>query len=535
MGQGENQARYGIEHHGIKNVGRIYWTANTPVLYEQIVRRREGLISHLGPVVVRTGHFTGRSPDDKLIVRETSSEDKIWWGRVNTPMDPAKFDTLYFRLLAYLQGKDIFVQDCSVGADPTYQIPIRIITENAWHNLFARNMFIQIKDPAQVIQHVPEFTVINVPRFHAFPEVDGTHSEVFILLNLAKKLILIGGTSYAGEIKKSIFTLLNYIYPQKDVLSMHCSANVGTGGDVAIFFGLSGTGKTTLSADPERRLIGDDEHGWSAKGIFNFEGGCYAKVIRLSREAEPEIYECTRRFGTILENVAIDAETRRIDLNDETLTENTRAGYPIAHIENALRSGIGGHPKNIFMLTYDAFGVLPPIAKLTPEQTMYHFLTGYTAKVAGTERGMGKEPQATFSSCFGAPFMALPPAVYAKLLKDRISKHKVNCWLINTGLSGGPFGIGERIRIAYTRAMIHAALRGALDDVPTWQDPIFNLHVPASCEGVPPQILNPRNTWSNVNEYDAVASDLASKFFKNFEQFAPHVSPEVKLAGPRGR
>jgi len=314
---------------------------------------------------------------------------------------------------------------------------------------------------------------------------------------------------------------------------MHCSANVGPNGDVAIFFGLSGTGKTTLSADPERSLIGDDEHGWSETGVFNFEGGCYAKVIRLSREAEPQIYECTRRFGTILENVAIDAKTRRIDLDDDTLTENTRAGYPLGHIENALRSGLGDHPRNIFMLTYDAFGVLPPIAKLTPEQAIYHFLTGYTAKVAGTERGMGKEPQATFSSCFGAPFLPLPPAVYAKLLRDRISNHKVNCWLVNTGLTGGPFGIGKRISIGHTRAIIHTALRGDLHNVPTWQDPIFNLHIPVSCQGVPTEILNPRNTWSRPNEYDTVASDLAAKFVKNFEQFEPHVSPEVRMAGPR--
>jgi len=524
---------YGIEQHGIKNVGTVFWTPSTPVLYEAVVRRREGLISHLGPIVVRTGHFTGRSPNDKRIVREDSSEGEIWWGSVNVPMEPTKFDMLHSRLLAYLQGRDLFVQDCFVGADPVHRIPIRIITEYAWHSLFARNMFIQIKDRSQLVNHIPQFTVINTPRFHALPELDGTNSEAYIIVNFGKRLILIGGTSYAGEIKKSIFTLLNYLYPQKGVLSMHCSANMGTKGDVAIFFGLSGTGKTTLSADPERQLIGDDEHGWSDEGIFNSEGGCYAKVINLSKEAEPDIYECTRRFGTVLENVAIEVQTRRIDLDDASLTENTRAGYPISHIKNAVLSGMGGHPKHIIMLTYDAFGVLPPLAKLTPEQAMYHFLTGYTAKVAGTERGMGREPQSTFSTCFGAPFMALPPAVYAKLLRDKINRHKVNCWLVNTGLSGGPFGVGKRVRIADTRAMIRAILDNSLSDVPSRLDPIFNLQIPVSCGGISQDILNPRNTWQNPGDYDKVALDLASKFTKNFEKFAPDVSHDVREAGPR--
>jgi phosphoenolpyruvate carboxykinase (ATP) len=530
-----HSVHYDIDQHGIKNVGRVFWTPSTPVLYEEIVRRREGLISHLGPIVVRTGHYTGRSPNDKQIVREASSEEKIWWGSVNVPMEPTKFDMLYARLLAYLQGRDLFIQDCFVGADPIHRIPIRIITEYAWHSLFARNMFIQIKERSQLIHHIPQFTVINTPRFHALPELDGTNSEAYIIVNFGKKLILIGGTSYAGEIKKSIFTLLNYLYPQKEVLSMHCSANMGAKGDVAIFFGLSGTGKTTLSADPYRQLIGDDEHGWSDEGIFNSEGGCYAKVINLSKEAEPQIYECTRRFGTVLENVAIDVETRRIDLNDASLTENTRAGYPISHIENAVRSGTGDHPRNIIMLTFDAFGVLPPIAKLSPEQAMYHFLSGYTAKVAGTEREMGKAPQAIFSPCFGAPFMALPPAIYARLLIDKINKHKVNCWLVNTGLSGGSFGVGERIKIAYTRATIRAILNNSLSNVPTRLDPIFNLHVPVSCEGIAHEILDPRNTWRNPSDYDKVALELASKFSKNFEKFAPDVSREVREAGPRAR
>ncbi len=528
------QSHYGLEHHGIKNVGTIYWNPSTPILYEEIVRRREGIMAHLGPIVVRTGHHTGRSPNDKRIVREKTSEKKIWWSPVNVPMEPEKFEVLYFRMLAYLQGKDVFVQDCFAGADPKYQVPIRIITESAWHNLFSRDMFVQIKDSSELAHHIPKFTIINVPKFHAMPEMDGTNSESFIIVNFGKRLILIGGTSYAGEIKKSVFTVLNYLYPQEKVLSMHCSANVGEKGDVAVFFGLSGTGKTTLSADAERLLIGDDEHGWSDKGIFNFEGGCYAKVIRLSPEAEPEIYECTRKFGTILENVGIDTETRRIDLDDGSLTENTRAAYPISHIARAVRSGVADHPRNIIMLTYDAFGVLPPIAKLSPEQAMYQFLSGYTAKVAGTEKGLGKEPQATFSTCFGAPFMALPPTVYAGLLGERIKSHQVKCWLVNTGLSGGPFGVGERIKIAHTRAMIHQALAGKLDQVPTQTDPIFQLQVPQACNGVPTEILEPRSTWRKPREYDAKARDLAARFRENFKQFSSKVSARVRNAGPGG-
>ncbi len=532
MDHGNRTPQYGLEHHGIKNAGNIYWNLTTPELYEQVVRRREGVIGHLGPIVVRTGHHTGRSPNDKRIVREKSTADKIWWSPVNVPMEAEKFEMLNSKLLAYLQGKDIFVQDCHVGADPKYQVPIRIITESAWHNLFSRNMFIQLKEPDTYARHVPKFTIINVPRFHADPERDGTNSEAFIVVNFGKRLIIIGGTSYAGEIKKSVFTVLNYLYPQEKVLSMHCSANVGEGGDVAVFFGLSGTGKTTLSADPDRYLIGDDEHGWSDKGVFNFEGGCYAKVIRLSLEAEPDIYACTRKFGTILENVAIDQETRRIDLNDGTYTENTRAAYPISHIQKALRSGVGGHPRNVIMLTFDAFGVLPPIAKLTQEQAMYQFLTGYTAKVAGTEKGLGQEPQATFSTCFGAPFMALPPTVYSGLLGDRIKEHQVNCWLVNTGLTGGPFGVGQRIKIAHTRAMIHQALKGGLDDVPMELDPVFNLRVPAYCAGVPKEILATRSTWKKPGDYDLKARELAARFRENFKQYASKVSAKVRKAGP---
>lgn len=523
---------YGLERHGIHNTGNVYWNLSTPALYEQAVRHREGLIAHLGPLVVRTGQYTGRSPRDKFVVREPTSEDKIWWGSVNQPFDPACFDRLYGRLMAYVQGRDLFVQDLYVGADPAYRLPIRVITENAWQNLFARNMFIR-PDRSELQYLVPQFTVLAVPNFHGIPEVDCTRTEVFVVVNFERRLILIGGTAYAGEIKKSVFTILNYLLPLERVLSMHCSANMGPGGDVALFFGLSGTGKTSLSADPARTLIGDDEHGWSDSGVFNFEGGCYAKVIRLSREAEPEIYETTRKFGTILENVAIDTLTRRIDLNDASLTENTRAAYPITHIANASRTGMGGHPSNIMMLTADAFGVMPPIARLTADQAMYHFLSGYTAKVAGTERGLGAEPEATFSTCFGAPFLVLHPSVYAKLLGEKVDRHKAKTWLVNTGWIGGPFGVGERIKIGYTRAMVHAALDGLLEDVPCRTDPVFGLEVPTAVPGVPSDLLWPRDTWQDPDAYDRQARMLAEKFRANFQQFEDQVSEGVKAAGPR--
>ena len=529
--QGTTHSSYGLENHGIQNVNAVYWNLSTSLLYEEAIRRREGRLAHLGPLVVRTGQHTGRSPNDKFIVREPSSADKVWWGKVNRAMEPAQFETLHRRLLAYLQGKDLFVQDAFVGADPSYRLPIRVITETAWHNLFARNMFIQAK-PDELATHIPQFTVINAPNFHAIPEVDGTRSEVFVVLNFGARLVLVGGTQYAGEIKKSLFTVMNYLLPQQNVLSMHCSANIAPNGGVAIFFGLSGTGKTTLSADPSRTLIGDDEHGWSERGVFNFEGGCYAKVIRLSAIAEPEIYETTRRYGTILENVGFDSATGRLNLDDDSLTENTRAAYPISHIPNATRDGLGGHPTNIIMLTADAFGVLPPIAKLTPAQAMYHFLSGYTAKVAGTEKGV-TEPQATFSACFGAPFMALSPTVYANLLGDKIAKHKVNVWLVNTGWSGGPYGVGQRMKIAYTRAMVRAALDGALNDVPINLDPTFGIAVPNACPDVPAQVLNPRNTWADPAAYDTQARKLAAMFAENFKTFSDQVSPEVRAAGPK--
>ncbi|MDY6911023.1 MAG: phosphoenolpyruvate carboxykinase (ATP) [Chloroflexota bacterium] len=524
-------SHYGLENHGFKNLGNIYWNPSTPVLYEEIVQRREGFISHLGPIVVRTGHYTGRSPDDKFIVKEPTSHNEIWWGSVNKPFDPQRFDSLYNRLMGYLQGRDIFVQDCYAGAEAADPVPIRIITETAWHNLFARNIFVQIKDAEKLRSHVPLFTIIVTPNFHSYPETDGTNSGAYVIVNFGKRLILVGGTSYAGEIKKSVFTVMTYLLPYARVLPMHCSANIGSNDDVALFFGLSGSGKTTLSTDPARRLIGDDEHGWGDKGVFSFEGGCYAKAVRLSREDQAQIYECTRKFGTVLENVGFDAVTRRLDLDDSTLTENTRAAYPIAHIDESVRSGIGGHPKHIFMLSCDAFGVLPPIARLTPEQAMYHFLSGYTARVAGTEVGIDSGVRATFSACYGAPFMALRPTVYARMLGERIERHQTTCWLVNTGWSGGPLGTGRRINIAITRAMISAALVGKLDDAPMEKDPIFGLSVPTSCEGVLGEIFNPRTTWQDPLEYDATALELAARFRDNFEQYREHAPTGVSDAG----
>jgi len=524
-----------LQELGIFNTGELRWNLNTPALYEQAIRRREGTLAHLGPLVVRTGHHTARAAEDKYIVDEPSSSKKIWWGKVNKPISEEAFDRLYNRVVAYIQGKELYVEDVYAGADPKYRRAIRVVTENAWHNLFVRNMFIRVQDKYELENHRPDFTVLHVPHFHASPEMDGTRSETFIIPHFGKRLVIIGGTSYAGEIKKSVFTIMNYLLPQQNVLSMHCSANIGRSDDVAVFFGLSGTGKTTLSADPERRLIGDDEHGWSDDGVFNFQGGCNAKVIRLSPEAEPEIYETTRKFGTILENVTIDPETRRIDLDDGTLTENTRAAYPLSHIPSAIDDGRGGVPKNIAMLTYDAFGVMPLISKLTPEQAIYHFISGYTAKVGGTEKGLGKEPKAVFSACFGAPFMALHPSEYARLLADKIKKYKVNCWLVNTGLIGGPFGIGERVKIKFTRAMIKAALTGALKDVSYTTEPVFGLAIPDECPNVSREVLNPRNTWNSASDYDEMAAQLARKFRDNFKEYEKQVSDEVINAGPGQR
>jgi phosphoenolpyruvate carboxykinase (ATP) len=525
--------RVGLDAVGIDGPAAVHWNLSVAALYEEAVCRREGTISVNGPIVCSTGQHTGRSPNDKFIVKEPSSQQHVAWGKVNRPITLESFDRVLSRLQAYLRGKDLFVQDCYAGADPSYRLPVRVITERAWHNLFARHLFIPELDPTRRLQHQPEFTVIDAPSFTANPATDHTNSETFILVNFARRLVLIGGTNYAGEIKKSIFSVMNYLLPLKDVMPMHCSANVGAAGDVALFFGLSGTGKTTLSSDVSRRLIGDDEHGWSADGVFNFEGGCYAKMIRLSADAEPQIYATTRRFGTVLENVACNPITRELDLNDDRVTENTRGAYPLEFIENAVPSRQGGHPANVVMLTADAFGVLPPIARLTPAAAMYHFLSGYTAKVAGTERGV-TEPKATFSTCFGAPFMVWDPNVYAKLLGERIARHHARVWLVNTGWTGGAYGVGSRMKIGHTRAMINAALTGALDNVATATDPIFNLSVPASCPDVPAEVLNPRNTWTDKSAYDAQARKLAAMFAENFKTFAGTASAEVKDAGPRG-
>jgi phosphoenolpyruvate carboxykinase (ATP) len=532
MGQeGRNPSSFGLDHLGIQNAQNEFWNLAAPVIYEHAIRRGEGVISQDGPLVVNTGRYTGRSPDDKFVVKEPSSDSHIWWGKVNRPFETAKFDQVHQRMLAYLQGRDLYVQDLFAGADPKYRKPVRIVSEYAWHSLFVQNMFIR-PTPEQLSKHIPEYTILCAPNFKADPATDGTRSEAFILVNFGKKLVLIGGTQYAGEMKKSVFTIMNYALPLQNVMSMHCSANVGANGDVALFFGLSGTGKTTLSTDAARKLIGDDEHGWSDDGVFNFEGGCYAKVIKLSASAEPEIYQTTRTFGTVLENVVIDPITRAQNLDDDSRTENTRGCYPLTQIENAELSGMAGHPQNVIFLTADAFGVMPPVSKLTPEQAMYHFLSGYTAKLAGTERGV-KEPQATFSTCFGAPFMALQPSVYANLLKEKLNKHKAQCWLVNTGWGGGPFGVGKRISIAHTRAIIRSILDGKLRDVATKPDPVFGLNIPEMCDSVPKEILTPRGTWANAADYDAKAKDLAARFSKNFETFAPTVSKEVTASGPR--
>jgi phosphoenolpyruvate carboxykinase (ATP) len=523
---------YGLDNHGFTSLGVEYWNLSTPALYEHAVHKREAMVAHLGPLVARTGTHTGRSPNDKFVVREPYSEKDIWWGKVNRPFESDAFEQLHLRMLAYFQNKDVYVQDCYAGADPNYRLPVRVITQQAWHSLFARTMFIHNLTPEQYANHVPEFTIIHAPFFHASPEVDNTLSPTFILLDFKRKLVLIGGTEYAGEIKKSIFTVLNYILPRQGVLSMHCSANYGKDkDDAALFFGLSGTGKTTLSSDPNRILIGDDEHGWSDDGIFNFEGGCYAKVIRLSKEGEPEIYEKTRRFGTVLENVVIDNNTRRLDLDSDLFTENTRAAYSIDSISNADKSGVCGHPKNVIFLTADAYGVMPPIAKLTIEQAMYHFISGYTAKVAGTEKGM-KGVSSTFSACFGAPFLPLHPAVYAELLREKLQQHGSDVWLINTGWTGGPYGEGQRMSLKYTRAVVTAVLEDKLNGVEMRKDPTFGFMVPTQVPGVPSEVLNPRNTWADKAAYDAKAADLARQFKANFENYIDQTSEDVAAAGP---
>lgn len=524
---------FALESLGLYNLRKIYWNLPTEALYEEIVFRGEGRLSHLGPVIVDTGKHTARAASDKFIVYEPSTQNNIWWGEYNRPYSQDKFDELYSRLQGFLQGRDLFVQDCYGGADPELRKPVRIVTEYAWHSLFARNMFIKPQTNDEYRRHVPEFTVIAIPSFKAFPQFDGTPANTFIVLNFDQNLCIIGNTAYGGEIKKSIFTVLNYFLPLQGIMPMHCSANIGKDGHTALFFGLSGTGKTTLSADPNRHLIGDDEHGWSDEGVFNFEDGCYAKVIGLSASAEPEIYACTRKFGTILENVIYDPVTRLIDLEDDTITENTRASYPLDYIENAIQDKRGGHPNNIILLTCDASGVMPPIAQLTPDQALYHFISGYTAKVGGTEIGLGEEPEITFSACFGAPFMVHHPAFYADLLKRKILRYDVNCWLVNTGWVGGPYGIGKRISIRYTRDLLNAALDGRLLSVEYYTDPIFGFQVPKSAPKVPEHVLYPASSWESEEAYMRRYRGLASRFIDNFKKFDRDVPKEIRDVGPK--
>jgi len=527
----ERRGQTGLEQQGLAPSGTIHWNLVAPELVQAAMRQGNADLADMGPLVAITTPHTGRSPNDKFIVKEAESEGDVWWGKVNRPFEPAKFDLLLADVRAYLSAQpDLYVQDLWAGADPAFRLPVRFVSPSAWHMLFVRNMFIR-PELADLPTFVPGFSVIHAPEFEADPERHGTRTGTFIILSFAQRIIVVGGTRYAGELKKSIFTVMNYLMPKRGVLSMHCSANIGVSGDTALFFGLSGTGKTTLSADPERHLIGDDEHGWSEEGVFNFEGGCYAKVINLSPEGEPDIFLTTQMFGTILENVVLDANSRRVNFADGSITENTRASYPLHYIRNCVPGGRGGHPRNVIFLTADAFGVLPPIARLTPEQAMYYFLSGYTAKVAGTERGV-TEPQATFSACFGAVFLVWHPTKYADMLGKLLSKHKVAVWLVNTGWTGGPFGVGRRMKLAYTRAMVRAALGGELAGVPTTRDPIFGLSVPAAVKGVPSALLSARATWSDPAAYDAQARKLAAMFEKNFEQFADASSAAVRRAGP---
>jgi phosphoenolpyruvate carboxykinase (ATP) len=529
---GELASDFGLDNHGLTNLRCVYWNLPVEALYEEIVFRGEGTITRDGAAVFSTGKHSSRAAQDKFIAREPSSESQVDWGEYNRPIGAEKFDEIWGRMLGFLQGRDLFVQDCLVNAQPEYRLPIRIVTERAWHSFFARNMFEPLANREAYRQHVPEFTVVCAPSFKAYEPADGTRTPTFIVLSLERRLCVIGGTAYAGELKKSVFTLLNYLLPLEGVLSMHCSANVGPDGDTALFFGLSGTGKTTLSADPTRGLIGDDEHGWSDEGVFNMENGCYAKVIRLSPTAEPEIYSTTHRFGTILENVVFDPVTRSVDLDDDAITENTRASYPLSFIGNAVPERMGGHPKNAVLLTCDAQGVLPPIARLTPDQTLYHFISGYTSKIAGTEAGFGTEPTTTFSACFGAPFMVHHPAVYAELLRRKILRHGTTCWLVNTGWVGGPFGVGERISIHHTRALLSAALSGALEGAELYTDPVFGFAVPTSCPGVPDDVLYPARSWPSEDEYWNRYRQLAAQYAGNFAKFAPETPPEVAAAGP---
>jgi phosphoenolpyruvate carboxykinase (ATP) len=520
-----------LEGQGLTPKGTIHWNLISPMLVQEAVARHEGTLADMGPFVAITAPHTGRSPNDKFIVKEPSTEGDVDWGKVNQPMSEAHFEALQRDVREYLDLlDDLFVQDLFCGADPKNRLSVRYVTPNAWHANFVRNMFIR-PVAEELASFAPNFTVLHAPEFQATPGKHGTRSGTFIVLHLAKRTILIGGTRYAGELKKAMFTVMNYLMPKHGVLSMHCSANIGPKGDTALFFGLSGTGKTTLSADPERGLIGDDEHGWSNEGVFNYEGGCYAKVINLSPEQEPDIFATTQMFGTILENVVLDPATRKVRFEEQSITENTRASYPLHYIRNHVPSGRGGHPKNIVFLTADAFGVLPPIARLTREQAMYYFMSGYTAKVAGTERGV-TEPQATFSSCFGAVFLVWHPSKYAEMLGKLIDQHGSRVWLVNTGWSGGPYGVGSRMKLSYTRAMVRALLDGALEGIPFAPDPVFGLQLPAAVPNVPTEVLDPRQTWKDGTAYDAQAKKLAGMFVDNFKKFG-QVDAAITAAGPK--
>jgi len=518
-----------LKEAGIVPSGELHSNLSVPELVEQAVSRREGVLAASGALVARTFERTGRSPKDKFIVRNSETEDAVWWGP-NQPATPEIFEGLWSRAVDYLSEQDVFVTDSWACADADHRVQVRVVAELAWHALFARQLF-RRPDGRALESFEPDWTVLSAPNFRAEPKRDGTNSEVFVALDFSSKRVLIVGTHYAGEIKKSIFTTLNYILPKRGVMPMHCSANQGAEGEVALFFGLSGTGKTTLSADPERRLIGDDEHGWSDRGVFNFEGGCYAKCIRLSEEAEPQIWHAIR-FGSVVENVVVDPLTRHVDYDDASITENTRVAYPLEYIPAAIPEGQGGHAKTILFLTADASGVFPPVAKLSREQAPYHFLSGYTSKLAGTEAGMGSEPESTFSTCFGAPFLPLHPTIYAEMLMEKIEQHRVRVFLVNTGWSGGAFGVGKRIDLAITRQIVSAAVGGELDDVPTKTHPVFGIEVPKKVEGVPSELLWPRDTWSDPAAYDAKAKELATKFEENFSTFADLVPDEIRKAGP---
>jgi len=525
-------SRHGLDVQGFATSAALHWNLGTAPLIELAVKRGEGLLSKDGALVVETGAHTGRSANDKFIVQDEVTGPSIWWGKTNKPITPAQFAAIREDFSAALAAKEtLFVQDLFGGSQAEHRVQVRVITELAWHSLFIRTLLVR-PEAAALADFLPEFTIVDLPSFKADPARHGCRSETIVAVDFEGKTIFIGGTKYAGEMKKSVFSILNYLLPVKGVMPMHCSANIGPNGDTAVFFGLSGTGKTTLSADASRTLIGDDEHGWSDTAVFNFEGGCYAKVIRLSAEAEPEIFATTQRFGTVLENVVIDPETRVIDLDDNALAENSRASYPIDFIPNASDDNLGPVPKTIIMLTADAFGILPPIAKLTPAQAMYHFLSGYTARVAGTEIGV-TEPDATFSTCFGAPFMPRHPSVYGNLLRDRIAKGGVNVWLVNTGWTGGIYGVGKRMPIRVTRALLNAALDGSLAEAPMRTDPNFGFQVPTTCAGVDAQILNPRDTWADGAAYDVKAKALVGMFVANFAQFEDHVDAGVREAAPK--